>query len=91
MSKKKVDKTKSNRQHKKKLLLRKKNRAWETPLEHSASVISPAAVSPATAGSVADEKPAISTRLRQLVVSGKTDPTALEIVVSRSAQGAGNE
>lgn len=91
MSKGKVDKTKSNRQHRKKLLRRKTSRAVEIPLEQSAAASGSVAANPATAGAAAEEKRTISTRLRQLVVSGKTDPTALEIVVSRSNQGAGNE
>jgi hypothetical protein len=35
-----------------------------------------------------DENPAGSSRLRQLTVDGKADPTALEVVVSQSSKGA---
>ncbi len=72
MSKRNGDKARTNRQHKAKLLQRKHSRELGKPLERVATGASPNK----------DGAPVVSSRLRQLTVNGKSDPTALEIVVS---------
>ncbi len=74
MSKINGDKARTNRQHKAKLLQRKHSRALGKPVEGEATSASPDK----------NGAPVVSSRLRQLTVDGKSDPTALEIVVSHS-------
>ena len=77
MSKINGDKARTNRQHKAKLLQRKHSRA----LGNGAAGASPSK----------DGNPVVSSRLRQLTVNGKSDPTALEIVVSQSGPERQND
>jgi len=81
MSKRNGDKSRSNRQQKQKLLQRKHSRA-----------LGKSSPSNATAPSAAEDgNQAGSSRLRQLTVDGKADPTALEIVVSQPRVEKQNE
>ncbi|MEO6726597.1 MAG: hypothetical protein ABIU20_03550 [Blastocatellia bacterium] len=81
MSKRNGDKARTNRQHQAKLLQRKHSRELEKPLEHVTT----------EANQNKDGNPVASSRLRQLAVNGKSDPTALEIVVSKSSPEGQND
>ena len=80
MSKRNGDKARFSRQQKHKVLQRKLSRELGKPsLRDGAS------------DAVQQENQAGSTRLRQLVVDGKADPTALEIVVTQPGPGGQHE
>lgn len=81
MSKRNGDKARTNRQHQAKLLQRKNSRALGKPSEAEATV----------ASANKEGNPAVTSRLRQLKVDGKSDPTALEIVVSHTSPGGPND
>jgi hypothetical protein len=81
MSKRTGDKSRANRQQKHKMLMRKHSRELGKPVEDKEDK----ATAP---GPTEDGNQVVSSRLRQLTVDGKADPTALEIVVSPAAQGA---
>ena len=81
MSKRNGDKARSNRQQKQKMLQRKHSRELGKPSKYMAMVPSP----------VKDGGQIVSSRLRQLIVDGKADPSALEIVVQHAPQGGQND
>lgn len=77
MSKRNGNKARASRQQKRKMLQRKHSRELgESPESKSM------APSPANVG-----ERVVSSQLRQLIVNGKADPNALEIVVYQVPQG----
>ena len=81
MSKRNGDKARANRQQKRKMRQRKHSQALGLPLEHKT----------ATPGLTKGGEQVVSSRLRQLIVNGKADPNALEIVVYQVPQGGQND
>jgi hypothetical protein len=81
MSKRSGDKARANRQQKQKMLQRKRSRELGGSSPRDATPPGPAK----------DRNQVVASRLRQLIVDGKSDPTALEIVVSQSNPGGQND
>ena len=77
MSKRNGGNTRAPRQKKQKTRQRNKSRKLSLPLERKTAAPSPDK----------DAKQIVSSQLRQLIVNGKADPNALEIVVYRVSQG----